>query len=75
MVSVWQGARVAESSAFFCGALLPETCSRPAVKKSVSPIHFSSVHRLFERDNLEKVEVPPELLYAVVNMEETMLDQ
>ena len=30
--------------------------------------------RLFERDNLEKVEISPNVQYAVVNVEETLLD-
>ena len=31
--------------------------------------------RRFERGNVDKFEVPPELQYTIVNMEETILDQ
>ena len=39
--------------------------------------HFlpGPARRLFERDNVDKFEMPAELQYTIVNMEETILDQ
>ena len=42
---------------------------------SVSPSPPHPPARRFERGNVDKFEMPPELQYTIVNMEETLLDQ